>query len=60
MKVHVSKVLKFMMIFERDKPYDSSNVDVLQTVRGEYDRGQLANVCEISILECGSTTTSRF
>ena len=33
MKVHVSKVLKFMMIFERDKPYDSSNVDVLQTVK---------------------------
>ena len=53
MKENLGNVFDFIMIFEGDKQYDLNNVDVLQIVRGEYDRADLVNMCEILILTCG-------
>ena len=44
MRVHVRTVLDFIMIFDSDKQVDWGNVDVLQTVQGEYDKADFVNV----------------
>ncbi|MAI32419.1 MAG: hypothetical protein CBE00_05625 [Planctomycetaceae bacterium TMED240] len=43
------------MIFDGDTPSGRTNVDVLQTARGEYDRAELVQAFEIPIFKCGLT-----